>query len=117
MKRSGRVVKAHTRGYDDPLRVRKGAVVRITKRELWDDRHPWVWGIADDGREGWIPEEFVEQFDERATLLRDYNAIELTVALGDNLIIIDEANGWYWAQNRRRETGWVPVACVALDLL
>lgn len=117
MNRSGRVIKAHTRSYDDPLRVRKGDLVQITKRDLWNDRFPWVWGIADDGREGWIPEAYVEQEGEQGSLVRDYNAIELTVALGDNLTIIDDTSGWYWVQNSRREFGWVPVECVALDLM
>ncbi len=117
MIRSGRVVKSHTRSYDDPLRVRKGAVVKISKRDLWNDRYPWLWGTADDGKEGWIPESWVEVEGEKATLLRDYNAVELTVTLGENLTIIDESSGWYWVQNVRREFGWVPVECVALDLM
>lgn len=114
---SGRVIKAHTRSYDDPLRVKKGEVVRATKRELWNERDPWVWCIAASGKEGWVPEPFLDITGNQAVALRDYDAIELTVSIGDDLRILDESSGWYWVKNQRDQYGWVPVECVALDLM
>jgi hypothetical protein len=117
MSHSGRVIKAHKRTYDDPMQVKQGEVIRVTKRELWDDRYPWLWCVTATGKEGWMPESFVEINDEQAIALRDYSAIELTVAIGDNLTIMDEVSGWYWVQSAHHEYGWVPVECVAADLM
>ncbi len=117
MIRSGRVVKSYTRLYDDPIQVKKGEVVRVTKRDLWQDRYLWLWCIAESAKEGWTPDSFIELNGEQGVMLRDYNAIELTVALGDNLTIIEEVNGWYWARKVTNEYGWVPTDCVALDLM
>ena len=109
--------KGHKRSYDDPMQVKQGEVMRVTKRELWDDRYPWLWCVTASDKEGWMPESFVEINGEQGTALRDYNAIELTVAIGDNLTIMDEVGGWYWVQLPRRENGWVPVEYVAADLM
>ena len=117
MIRSGRVIKGHTRTYDNPMQVKQGEVTRVTKREFWNDRYPWVWCVTTNGKEGWMPESFVEVIGEQGIALRDYNAIELTVTIGDNLTIIDEANGWYWVQSVRRAYGWVPLECVAVDMI
>ena len=113
----GRVIKAHKRTYADPIQVKQGDVLRVTRRELWNDRYPWLWCVNSFGKEGWLPESFVEVNGEQGIALRDYNAVELTVTIGDNLTIVDEAGGWYWVQSPRREYGWVPVECVAVDLM
>ncbi len=117
MIRSGRVIKAHQRTYGDPMQVKQGEVLRVTKRELWDDRYPWVWCVTASGKEGWMPESYVEINGEQGIARRDYNAVELTVTIGDNLTIFDETSGWYWVQSVRRDYGWVPFECVAVDLM
>jgi hypothetical protein len=117
MIRSGRVIKAHKRSYDDPLYVKKGDVVRVTKRELWNERHEWVWCIATSTKEGWMPESFVQVAGDRGIALRDYNAIELTAVIGEDILVLDEAAGWYWVRNKHDKYGWVPVECVALDMM
>lgn len=114
---SGRVIKVHKRSYDDPMYVKKGDVVRIDKREMWNERDEWVWCVAASTKEGWMPAEFLEITANRGIVLRDYNAIELTVAIGEDVFIFDEAAGWYWVQNKHDKRGWVPVECIALDFM
>ncbi len=114
---SGRVIKAYKRSDDDAMQVTQGEVMSVTKPELWDDHHPWLWCVTASGKEGWMPESFVEVNREQGIALRDYNAIELTVKIGDDLIIFDEVGGWYWVQNTRHKYGWVPIECVAADLM
>jgi len=53
----------------------------------------------------------------RGDVVGDHDAVELTVAIGDNLTIWDEVRGWYWVQTVDRRYGWVPVECVAFDLM
>jgi hypothetical protein len=117
MTKHGRVIKAYDRLYDNPIQVRKGDVVRVTERDMWQDRYLWLWCIADTGKEGWTPDVFIQLEGDQGTLLRDYNATELTSAIGDNLLIIEEVGGWYWARKVTNEYGWIPTDCVALDLI
>jgi len=49
------VLYSHNATYSDPIRVAKGEIVRLTGREdLWDG-HRWLWAVAEDGKEGWVP--------------------------------------------------------------
>ncbi|MBI1279064.1 MAG: hypothetical protein GC179_13130 [Anaerolineaceae bacterium] len=117
MIRSGRIIKAHNRSYDDPIQVKQGEVVHVTKRELWNEDDRWAWCITESGKEGWIPVALVDVKSEQSFTVRDYDGIELNVAIGDTLTIWGEIGGWYMAQTVDRRYGWVPVECVALDLM
>src|SRR6187200_1830334 len=78
--------------YSNPLAASAGQTV-VRHRE--DDEYPgWVWCSAPDGREGWIPAEYLECSGTLAALKRDYDAGELTVQSGDLLTILDECAGW-----------------------
>lgn len=114
---SGRVIKAYERQYQDPIRARKGDVVRVTERDMWQDRYLWLWCIADSGKAGWTPDTFIQLDGEQGTMLRDYSAWELTVAIGETVTVIEEVGGWYWARKVNNEYGWVPADCVALNLM
>lgn len=112
--RRGVVTKAHQRSYDDPITLKKGDEVRITKRELWDDEYPWVWAINAEGKEGWVPETFIQGDEEQGLAKYDYNALEITVEEGETVDILEETNGWYWVTNATGNSGWVPITNITL---
>ena len=105
------VMKGHRRSYDDPIIVSAGERVRITKRDLYDGEHLWLWGINEQGKEGWIPASILVIEGETGRLTQDYSAMELTVEIGDRLEILAENGGWYWCENRSSQRGWVPISC------
>lgn len=107
--RTGKVIKAYQRMYDDPIKLVSGDKVRITKRDLWNDQHVWIWCIHVGGKEGWVPDSFIDVEGENATALQDYDAIELTVAEGEHVTIVEETHGWYWVKNSQEQCGWVPI--------
>jgi len=52
---------------------------------------------------------------EKPSILRviqDYQAIELTIHVGDLLSVDKMESGFYWVTDRLGQTGWVPVTHV-----
>ncbi|MEO0562312.1 MAG: SH3 domain-containing protein [Chloroflexota bacterium] len=109
------VIAAHTRSYEDPIRVTAGETVTITRRDLWDDQHLWLWCIAPSGKAGWVPAAYLDSEGPTATISRDYSALELTVTEGETVTRYETQSGWAWCENARGEAGWVPVTCLPSD--
>jgi hypothetical protein len=109
-----RVVRPYARPYPDPITVRAGArVVPDFGRET--DIEGWVWCIGGDGRGGWTPRAWLSQEDGVWRIDRDFNAIELTIAPGELLDVLEEESGFYRVARAGGETGWVPVDCVLAE--
>jgi hypothetical protein len=107
-----RVVLAYHTPYPDPLIVRKGQDLVLGGEESeWPG---WVWCSDGDGKSGWVPEKYVQLKDETCTMLRDYDATELSVGVGEDLIAGNEESGWIWCANRAGQSGWVPLQNVEL---
>jgi hypothetical protein len=51
--------------------------------------------------------------NDRWHVVREFNAIELTVETGELLLVSLEESGFYWATNQNSESGWVPCTHVA----
>lgn len=112
-----RVTKAYTRPYDDPINVRAGESVEIDLgKSAQTDLFGWVWCRAPDGREGWTPEAWLEGAGDWRTLVRDFNAIELTVATGDRVLLLYSESGFIWCRTDDDRQGWLPDAFLALSM-
>lgn len=112
-----RVTKAYTRPYDDPINVRAGDAVEIDPgKSAQTDLFGWVWCRAPDGREGWTPEAWLEGAGNQRTQLRDFNAIELTVAAGDRVLPLYSESGFIWCRADDDRQGWLPDAFLALSM-
>jgi Variant SH3 domain len=109
-----RVISAHEYTANDPLQVRVDEEVTLTgKEDYWADRPEWcwLWAVSKDGKEGWIPKNYVELLSSdtsHARVLHDYDASELTVTLSEIVSADDVVNGWRWATNQSGQSGWVP---------
>ncbi len=102
-----RVTRPYTSAYPEPLVLAKGASVSVTPRECeWPG---WAWSRTEDDREGWIPQEYLEQSSGGKYILNcDYDATELTVAAGQSLEVIRQVAGWLWCRCDDGQQGWVP---------
>jgi hypothetical protein len=108
------VTRAHKRSYDNPFLLSPGDQVLILKRDLWDDRHEWLWCRNDRGQEGWVPVAYLDIQDSTgstALAREEYSALELSVSEGEVITTLIEEGGWYWSQNSAGSSGWVPVTC------
>jgi hypothetical protein len=68
----------------------------------------FVWCTNQAGKGSWTPENFIERTGERGTARRDYDATELSAAVGEELVIGEEAGGWLWCTNSQGQSGWIP---------
>ena len=103
----------HDAYYNDPIQLKAGEVFTLSgRRDAWEDNpdHVWLWAIALDGREGWVPEGFVAAGQGEAIAPRDYFARELNARAGETLQILQTTNGWAWCKNSSGKTGWVPLS-------
>ena len=105
-----RVIRAgHEASYGDPIAVAKGQRLSLSgRKDVWDG-HRWLWAVADDGREGWVPDSLIVEIDGRPMAARDFSAIELTCAAGDSVVVAWETHGWAWCRKPDGKEGWVPL--------
>jgi len=116
-------MKEHRASYADPIAMRAGDRVTVGRRyTTWPE---YVWCTGPDGREGWVPEAFLEAAGDVGTpdgakaasdvrtARRDYDARELDVAPGDAVLAGEETGGWFWCEAADGRSGWVPAQCLA----
>ncbi len=109
-----RVIKPHAPETDDRLVVRKGEKLSFERRPTnWDG---WLFCTTIDGRTGWVPESYVTVDGGECTMSRDYDAYELTVAVGDAVIAEYEESGWVYGRTANNRRGWVPRENLEPDL-
>jgi len=107
--RTARVIKKHTTEFTVPLIMKKDDIIEGEKRKTeWDG---WLWCKNDTDMFGWVPEPYLKKLpeDRKYIALRDYNAIELSVDVGQELVIFYEASSWAWVRTPDDEEGWVPL--------
>lgn len=106
-----RVIKEYQAPYPDPIQAEAGEEVRVdASRET--DIPGWVWCTNQAGKGGWVPIAYLEMQGDRARMLYDYNAIELTIRVGEVLTVHKTESGFHWATNENGQQGWVPAAHV-----
>ena len=106
--RTFKVIKAHEASFPNPVRTSQGEVLAAEEKEtVWEG---WLLCTNQQGEEVWIPQSFVDRQGDMAIMRRDYDSIELTVTLGEELTGGEEAAGWVWVTNQAGENGWVPLA-------
>lgn len=111
---AARVRADYTAQYPDPLSLHAGEAFALTGREdLWQGRHLWLWGLAGDGRAGWVPAAWVERRGAAGVCRRAYSARELSVRAGDQVTLLTLESGWAWCADAQGEHGWVPAECLA----
>ena len=108
-----RVVADRTPAYADPIAFRAGDEIALSGREDNWQGSIWLWGIAPDGREGWLPRNAVAANGDRGVALYDYDARELAVTAGDEVRVLRGESGWLWCADRQGAHGWVPADCVS----
>jgi len=96
----------------NPPAGRAGEQLEATDRvEDWRETPGWTWRWCRDsqGREGWVAEALLVVNGTGATLREDYDARELTVAVGARLVVECELAGWALCHTADGARGWVPL--------
>jgi len=87
--------------YPDPLSMRAAETVKISEKvDYWHGNPDWIWIWCTDsrGKSGWVPNGSIDVHANSTTGIAryDYTATELTVAIGDELVVEQEESGWLW---------------------
>jgi hypothetical protein len=101
-----RVTEIH-RAPDRPaIRMQAGERVTLGDRDTeWPE---FVWTALASGLGGWVPTALFDAERGQASALQDYDTKELDADPGDELVLHRELAGWWWAENARGESGWIP---------
>ena len=110
-----RALKDWTQSYDPALKVARGDRLLVVTEDTtkWAG---WVWCTDVSNLSGWLP---VQVFDTLKvgkfnTAINSFDTIELTVSIGEMLIVSNKLNGWTWCRNGCGKEGWVPDNCLEL---
>jgi len=102
----GRVIKEYQSPYTHPLVFSTGKELTVSEKEgEWGG---WVWCTNQDGNSRWVPEAYVERKGDTAVMRCDYEATELSVTVGEELLMGKEESGWIWCTSQKGQSGWVP---------
>ena len=125
------IIAPHTATYSEVIKAKAGDLLSVGNE---DDQFPgWLLCTDSNGISSWVPKEFLKitgsplqavghegsnqitpsGVEGRAELLSDYDATELTVNVGETVIVYAEQSGWLWCQTVAGQWGWVPKECVA----
>ena len=108
------VVMDYSAQFPDPISVNAGEVFHVSEKvEPWNNNPNWlwVWCTNQRGKSGWVPKDIIVlSADGKSGTVRDpYDATELSVATGEELVAHQEAVGWFWCTNHAGKSGWVPL--------
>lgn len=110
------VVKDYQSDYTAPWTMTEGERLLIGERDSeWDG---WLWCTNAEGESRWVPESFLERRGDKCIALRDYEATELNVKVGEVVWMGVVESGWAWCIMSTNQTdqpsqqGWLPLACL-----
>ena len=106
-----RVIADYQAPFPDPIRVKQGDIVTLDLQKK-TNISGWVWCTHESGKSGWVPESYVEIQGSIGIMNCDYDAIELTIHVGNILIVHKEESDFYWATDQDGKQGWVPISHV-----
>lgn len=108
-----RVRVDHQAPYADPIQVNVDDEV-VVDSDKQTDIAGWVWCTNSNGKSGWVPKTYVEFHGKVGEMRLEYDAIELTVQVGEILTVLKAESGFYWVVNRKNQQGWVPISHVEI---
>lgn len=108
-----RLLRDYRTQYADPVRFARGETVRLGARDTEWPEYLWATDMA--GRSGWVHQSYLDEAEGSASATRDYSARELDADAGEAVYLIEQAGGWWWAENERGEQGWLPARDLSME--
>ena len=111
-----RVVKDYKSPYPKPIVFQKGERVKIGKEFKEDpDWQNWIWCEGKNGKKAWVPEEYLNVDGRNGMFNREYNAMELSVQVGETLTVCEIVNGFGMSEKPDGTRGWVPMRNLEIE--
>ena len=113
-----RVTEEYTSPYPNPIIFQNGDMVKIgdefTENPEWEN---WIWCEGTDNRKAWVPKQNLDIHGDMGKFRREYNAMELSVSVGEKLSVHEILNGFALAEKEDGVVGWVPLKNIELEEL
>ena len=104
------VMKEYNSPYPNSIIFNKGDNVNIGNEFTDDpDWKDWIWCEKNNEIKAWIPKQYVDKKKSKGILKRDYNAMELSVSIGEELKVTEIINGFGMSEKKDGTKGWVPL--------
>lgn len=104
-----RVMRAYKSPYHDPILFRKGERVTFGQEFKEDpDWKNWVW-CEGNSKKAWVPKQYIIIDGANGVFKKDYNAMELSVKVGEELVVYEVVNGFGMSEKPDGTKGWVPM--------
>ena len=103
-----KAIKNHITEFPDPIKTYSGEKLEFIKK---DDKG-WYFCKKDNGREGWVPKNYLDIHENNYIMKQDYNARELDIKVDEEGIVKIIESGWCWVELSTGKSGWVPFECL-----
>jgi hypothetical protein len=104
------VIKEYKSPYPDPIVFQEGEQVKVGEEFKEDpDWRNWVWCEGNENKKAWVPRQHVRIDGARGTFSKFYNAMELSVQVGEEVAVSEVINGFGMAEKPDGAKGWVPM--------
>jgi hypothetical protein len=111
-----KVIKDYKSPYLDPIVFRKGEKVKVGQEFTQDpDWKDWVWCEGNGNRKAWAPKQYIDIDGVNGVFNRDYNAMELSVQVGEELVVYEIVNGFGMSEKTNGTKGWVPTKNMEIE--
>lgn len=111
-----RVIKDYKSPYPDPIVFQEGEKVKVGQ-EFKDDPEwkNWIWCEGRNNKKAWVPKQNVDINGMNGTLNKEYNAMEISVKVGEKLVVHEIVNGFGMSEKTNGMRGWVPMKNMEIE--
>jgi hypothetical protein len=104
-----KVIKEYISSYPESILFKKYETVIPGKEYNYNPNWKnWIWCEGQNNNRAWVPKQFLSLKNKHWVLNQNYDALELSVNVGEKLVVHDEINGFVKAEKTNGEIGWVP---------
>lgn len=110
-----KVMREYNSPYPDPIIFRKGEKTTVGQEFKEDPEWKnWVW-CEGNSKKAWVPRQYLIIDDENGVFKKDYNAMELSVKVGEELVVYEVVNGFGMSEKPDGTRGWVPMRNLEIE--
>jgi hypothetical protein len=110
------VIREYKSPYPVPIIFQIGEQVKVCQEFKEDsDWKDWIWCEGKNGKRAWVPKQYIAIDGNYAVFNRDYNAMELSVQVGERLVVYEIVNGFGMSEKTNGAKGWVPLRNMRIE--
>lgn len=111
-----RVIKDYKSPYPDPVVFQRGEKVKVGQAFKEDpDWKNWIWCEGKNNKNAWAPKQYINIDGTSGIFIEDYDAMELSVQIGERLVVFEIVNGFGMSEKANGTRGWVPEKNMAIE--